>query len=85
MILLKSTGDDFQETETTRKKKQRKAVREMKLYTGRRVGGEKAYKGWSARAFVELLEVKTAILADKVRYSEWTTEHKCRMEITVLV
>ena len=32
---------------------------------------------------MELLEVKTAILADKVRYSEWTTEHKCRMEITI--
>ena len=62
--------------EEWKQKKQRKVVKELKVYTGIRVGGEKAYKGWSARAFVELLEVKTAILADKVRYKRFEKAYK---------
>ena len=58
MIQLKCSSDNVQETEKSRRKRQRKVLREMKVYTGVRVGEEKAYKGWSGRTFVDLLEVK---------------------------
>lgn len=49
-----------------RKRKKRKLLKELKPYTARQ-GSEKAFRGWSKRAFTDLFNYKTAIEADHAR------------------
>ncbi len=56
----------------SRKKKKRKLLKDLKPYTGGiRVGDEKAFRGWSGRAFVELLDLKKAIMEEKDTYKRF--------------
>lgn len=55
----------------SRKKKKRKLLRDLKPYTGIRIGDEKAFRGWSKRAFVDLVDLKNAIRKEKDTYKRF--------------
>jgi hypothetical protein len=68
--------DEQDGNDTVQKKKRRRVLKEMKAYTGVKMGDERSFRGWSNRAFVELLELKTQINADKMRYERFGRAYK---------
>jgi hypothetical protein len=63
-------------TTAQRDKKKRKVLKEMKTFTGGKKGQERAFRGWSDRAFVQLLELKKQINAEKVMYERFERAYK---------
>lgn len=70
---IRTTND---EDDKGRKKKKRKLIRDLKPYTGVRVGEERAFRGWSERAFVELLDLKKAIAEEKEPYKRFGKSYR---------
>lgn len=68
---LSTATGDITTSEISRKKKKRRLLRDLKSFTGGRQGDEKAFRGWSGRAFIDLVDLKKAIVAQKDLYKRF--------------
>ena len=72
---LESSEDD-QSDEKERRRKKRKLQKDLRLYTGTRLGKERAYKGWSARAHKDQSDYKKAIEEQQRKYDGFDREYR---------
>jgi hypothetical protein len=61
--------------EKGRKRKKRKIMKELKIYTIPQ-GGEKAFRGWSVRAYTEMAKHKKAIAMQSVLYDRFNKAYR---------
>jgi hypothetical protein len=70
--LIDSAGVDNHES----KQKKRKIMKELKPYTGLRQKNEKAFRGWSSRAYTDMSTYKRAIEDDVDLYRRFDTAYR---------
>lgn len=73
---LEDLGGSDEVSKHERKKKKRKMVKELKLYTGMRVDNEKAFRGWSVRGYKVMSRYKTAIEQDSEMYNRFDMAYR---------
>jgi hypothetical protein len=65
--LDKIKDDECDLDEKGRKQKKRRIMKDLKVYTAR-LGGEKAFRGWSVRAYTEMAKQRGAIAKEHDKY-----------------
>ncbi len=73
---LEDLGGSDEVSKHERKKKKRKMVKELKLYTGMRVDNEKAFRGWSVRGYKVMSRYKTAIEQESEMYNRFDVAYR---------
>jgi hypothetical protein len=59
--------EEEEESEKKKKRKRRKVMKELRVFTGKRQDRERAFRGWSTRAYIEMTTMKDEIRADYER------------------
>ena len=84
IVALHQMGQSDESTtdEKQRKSKKRRLQKELRQYTGTRVGEEKAYKGWSARAHKDQSDFKKSIEEQNRKYGGFDKEYRRLVQVT---